>query len=278
MSSEDLSTDEKCEGFLRIVSEKDPKKKGSTKSVLSMMGSAMRLSSNRIKRYYFCIDEESISYFKTEKMKSRVGTISIKNLLNVCPIMGAQIPNTFDLTTSEKLMRLAAENSEELKMWLLALYAKIPKKRRQTGLCFNPSLSASLASYGSNISALSASSNSFRSSISMPETWIATQKKILENDPDGRERMLNKKSIVYATLVPGGMFKKYNKRCRAQLRNIRIDKDLKQILWSDSSSMDKVKGSLDVKDIVGIQIGCTFLFETLMTHIFITKQTLFSLK
>lgn len=198
MSSENLSTDEKCEGFLRIVSEKDPKQKGSKKSVLSMMGSAMRLSSNRIKRYYFRIDEESISYFKTEKMKSRVGTFSIKTLLNVCPIMSAQIPNTFDLTTSEKLMRLVAENSEELKMWLLALYAKIPKKRRQTGLCFNPSLSASLTSYGSNISALTsnASSNSFRSSISMPETWIATQKKILEHDPEGRDEMLNRKSIV----------------------------------------------------------------------------------
>jgi len=222
----------------------------------------MRLSSNRIKRYYFRIDVESMSYFKTQKMKSLVGEISIKNLLNVCPIVGAQIPNTFDLSTSEKLMRLAAESSEELKMWLLALYTKIPKQRRQTGLCFNPSLS----SYGSNISALTAatstgSSRSFRSSISMPETWLMTQKKLLEHDPEGRERMLNKKSIVYATLVPGGMFKKFNKRCRAQLRNVRIDKDLKQVIWSDASSIDKIKGTLKVKDIVGIQIGCTYLLR-----------------
>ena len=66
----------------------------------------------------------------------------------------------------------------------------------------------------------------------------------------------NAQTHRYATLVPGGIFKKYNKRCRAQLRNIRIDKDLKQILWSDPNSMEKIKGSLDAKDIVGIQIGC----------------------
>ena len=266
MSRKDVQNDEPlgC-GYLRIVNSTTL---GTSKrSMFSMVGSTFRRSTMKEKRCYFVLERDYLHYYTDEKKKDRVGRITTSGLVNVHPIMGSQIPNCFDITTTKMTLRCVADTAEDLKNWLMALFEVIPLQHKKSGIAYNPSLTSlpslspvsSAKSHGtimSSLSSFSTFSGSMRGSVCI-EPWISQKKEELRTESAKRKSLRQRKGYVYALLYPGALFKKYNKRCRAQLRRVMVDKQMTKILYTEPKDRERVKGEFNISDIVAVNAGCT---------------------
>jgi len=250
------------EGWLRL---QGATANSSKRSMFSMVGGALGMKAKE-KRCYFVLNQSGLTYYVSEKKSEKIGSIPASEMSNACPIMG--VTNCFNVTTTEKVYRLVAETTEDMKNWVMALYEVIPLKHKKSGLAFNPSLQSlpslsPLSSKATNLSSLSTFSGSMstfsgsmRGSMCI-QSWLSQKKSELGKDSSKRKNLRSKKGHIYSLLVPGGLFKKFNSRCRGQIRRVCCDKKLQKVSWSEPKEREKIKGELDIRDIVAINAGCT---------------------
>merc|ERR1740117_918045 len=101
----------------------------SPKSGFSLF-SAVRssFSGQKNKRYYMLLKSNGLYYYKSDKMSDLKGFVQVGDCRSVSHAPGADLPNSFDLHTAGKALRLTAETQIDKLQWLKALDSIIPRQ------------------------------------------------------------------------------------------------------------------------------------------------------